>query len=101
MCGGGACPRHAHGHDSWREHRERKGIEGAKREDRNIGRGEGERSKEEEVAGVQRDDRSSRDVQAAASQVPKGTGQTWRTVTDLIGRKLYVDYSKNLDLSFV
>jgi len=38
-----------------------------------------EQSKDEEAAGVQRDDRSSRDVQAAAAQVPKGTGQTWRT----------------------
>ena len=51
-----------------------------------------EQSKDEEAAGVQRDDRSSRDVQAAVAQVPKGTGQTWRTVTDLIGSKLYVDY---------
>ena len=50
------------------------------------------KSQEEEVAGLERTDRSSRDVQAAVAQVPKGTGGTWRTVTDLIGRKLYVDY---------
>ena len=37
-------------------------------------------------------------MQAAAAQVPKGTGQTWRTVTDLIGSKLYVDYQKYVKL---
>ena len=44
------------------------------------------KSQEEEVAGLERTDRSSRDVQAAVAQVPKGTAGTWLTVRDLIGK---------------